>query len=37
MEQDTYCFICGAKNDKDGNCSDSTCPRYVEVNTKQDK
>lgn len=23
------CFICGAKQDDTGNCTNSNCPRYV--------
>ena len=25
---DKRCFICGAKEDNNGNCTNSDCPRY---------
>ena len=27
------CFICGAKQDDTGNCTNANCPRYVIVTT----
>jgi hypothetical protein len=29
MERTKRCFICGAKEDKDGHCTNAECPRYV--------
>lgn len=29
MERTKRCFICGAKEDKDGHCTNSECPRAV--------
>jgi hypothetical protein len=27
------CFICGAKQDADGHCTNADCPRYVVTTT----
>ncbi|SJZ59318.1 hypothetical protein SAMN05660900_00881 [Megasphaera cerevisiae DSM 20462] len=27
---DKRCFVCGHKENEDGSCTNSSCPRYVE-------
>ena len=32
---DNRCFICGAKNNSDGSCTNKDCPRYKDNSSKK--